>query len=55
MIQHQPKLEAVGNVTIGILGVTIGLADVTNFFQSVGIIAGSLLVCLQLYRALKKK
>ena len=53
--QHQPKIEAVGNLAIGVLGITISMAEVTSFFQSLGIIAGSLLVCLQLFRSLKKK
>ena len=52
--QHQQKIEAAGNYAIGILGVTIGLQDITNLFQCIGVVAGALLVCLQLYRQLRK-
>ena len=54
MEQHQ-QWEPAKNYAIGVAGMSIGLADVTNFFQAVGIIAGAILVCIQLYRSLTKR
>jgi hypothetical protein len=55
MQDHPEQLSQIKNYGFGILGFSTTLADVTDIFQAIGVIAGALLVCRQLYRDFKKK
>lgn len=51
----QQHIDPVKNYAIGVAGITIGLADVTNFFQALAAIGGAILVLHQVYKTFKKK
>ena len=59
MLQHheqaQSKVEIAANFALGFGGITIGLQDITNIAQAIAAVAGAVLVCIQLYRTLRKK
>lgn len=53
-MNEQNNLEPIKNYATGIIGMTISMADITNVFQLIGAAAGAVLVCLQLWRTLRK-
>lgn len=49
------RMEAVKNYLIGLLGISISVADITTFAQAIGAVCGAVLVAIQLYRTVRKK
>lgn len=52
---QQTHWEPVKNYAVGVAGMTVGLTDITNFFQAIAAIGGAILVLIQLYKQLRKK
>jgi len=55
MNDPQQHGEAVRNFAIGFAGMSIGLVDITNFFQAIAAIGGAILVMHQLYKTFWRK
>ncbi len=47
--------DAIKNYVIGLTGISIGLADITNIAQAIAAVGGAILVMWQLYDRFKKK
>ena len=51
----QQHWEPARNYIIGMAGISIGITDITNFFQAIAAIGGAILVMHQVYRTFWKK
>lgn len=52
---QQQQWEPVKNYVVGFAGISIGITDITNFFQAIAAIGGAILVIHQVYRTFWKK
>lgn len=50
---HYQRIKEYGALAVGGGGMSLGMVDVVGYVQAIGVIAGSLVACYQLWKIVK--